>query len=333
MKLPALARIRMLLQRRHWAVCAAFALLAVALVSPSVQWPRTTFSYMVTFDVTQSMDTEDLTVSGAPMSRLAYAKAAMRETLAQLPCGSRIGWSIFAGQSTLPLMPPLEVCANFDALLASLDGIDGRMRWANWSRIAEGGVYSAIRVARDLGHGTAVVFITDGQEAPPILPGNGPAVKIALPGIGGWLIGVGGDAPAPIPKTDERGNRIGYWLASEVVQIPPAVRGPGAGASHEERSELRGRYLADVAGRIGFGYRRLSSPVALAAALRDARWARHERAPESVRWIAALAALVLLVWRYARLRDLRAAAASASRAIRLWILESRVAAYRRGERS
>lgn len=332
MRLLVPARIGILLQRRHWAVCAAFALLVAAFVSPSVQWPRTTFSYMVTFDITQSMDTEDLSVSGAPMSRLAYAKASMREALAQLPCGSRIGWSIFAGQSTLPLMPPLEVCAHFDALLASLDGIDGRMRWANWSRIAEGGVYSAIRVARDVGHGTAVVFITDGQEAPPVLPGNGPAVQIALPGIGGWLIGVGGDAPAPIPKTDERGNRIGYWLASEVVQIPAAASGSGAGASHEERSELRGPYLATVAGRIGFGYRRLSSPAALAAALRDARWARHERAPASLRWIAALAALVLLVWRYGRLRDLRAAAASASRALRERGLASRVAARHRGER-
>ncbi len=286
------------MRQRHWAVCAAFAMLVAALFGPSVQWPRPTFSYMVTFDITQSMDTEDIEVAGAPMSRLAFAKAAMREALTRLPCGSRVGWSVFTGQSTLPLMPPLEVCGNFDALLASLDGIDGRMRWTNWSRIAEGGVYSAIRVARDIGHGTDVVFITDGQEAPPVLPGNGPAVQIALPGIGGWLIGVGGDAPAPIPKTDERGNRTGYWLASEVVQVPPAERGPGAGESHEERSELRGQYLAEVAGRIGFGYRRLSSAASLASALRDPRFARRERAPTSVRWMAALIALLLLVWRY-----------------------------------
>lgn len=325
MKFSVLARVRIFMQQRHWAVWAAFVLLVAALVGPSVRWPRATYAYMVTFDITQSMDTEDVGVSGAPMSRLAYAKASMHEALAQLPCGSRIGWSIFTGQSTLPLVLPVEVCGNFDALSASLDGIDGRMRWTNWSRIAEGGVYSAIRVARDIGPGTAVVFITDGQEAPPIVPGNEPAIQIALPGIGGWLIGVGGDAAAPIPKTDEYGNRIGYWLASEVVQIPPAARGPGAGASHEELSELRGQYLAELASQIGFGYRRLSSAASLAAALRDTRFARRERAPTSMRGIAALAALVLLAWRYLRLRDVRAAAVGASRAIRKVLCRSRAA--------
>lgn len=317
--------------RRHWAVCAAFAMLVAALLRPSVPWPHTTFTYMVTFDITQSMNVEDVVDpngSGAPTSRLAYAKASMREALGQLPCGSRIGWSVFTGQSTLPLLPPVEVCSHFDALLAALDGIDGRMRWTNWSRIAEGGVYSAIRVAHEMGHGAAVVFVTDGQEAPPLVPGNGPAVQIAMAGVGGWLIGVGGDAPAPIPKSDEHGNRIGYWLASEVAQAPLDEHRP---ASHEERSELRGAYLADVAGRIGFAYRRLSSPAVLAATLRDPRFAHREPAPTDVRWIAALIALLLLVWRYGRARDVQRAAARAASTMRAWLGTARVATRGSGE--
>lgn len=131
------------------------------------------------------------------------------------------------------------------------------------------------RVAREIGHGTQVAFVTDGQEAPPLLPSSGPATDIAVPGVGGWLIGVGGDAPAPIPKTDESGNRTGYWLASEVIQIPPAERALGAGESHEERSALQGQYLAALAERIGFGYRRLSSAASLSAALNDPRFARR----------------------------------------------------------
>ncbi|GLU32660.1 MxaL protein [Trinickia caryophylli] len=292
------ARLRHFAATRHWALAAALALLAASLVLPPVPLSRDTFSYLVTLDITQSMDTEDVTLDGAPASRLAFAKASMREALASLPCGSKIGWSIFTGQSTLVLVPPIEVCRNFDALIASLEGIDGRMRWTNWSRIAEGGVYSAVRVAHEIGQGTAVVFVTDGQEAPPLLPSNAPERDIAVPGVGGWLIGVGGDEPAPIPRTDENGDRRGYWSASDVVQIPPAAREPAGSESHEELSALRGQYLANLAARIGFGYRRLLGPASIAEALGNARYARRMAVPTDVRWIPALLALALLAWRY-----------------------------------
>ena len=155
---------------RHWLTPVALVALIVAVVMPEVTLPRDTFNYIVTFDITQSMDVEDVSQNGVPMSRLKFAQAAMRDALGKLPCGSKIGWSVFTGQRTLLLLPPIEVCNNYDALLVSLDGIDGRMRWTNWSRIAEGGVYSAMRVAQDVGHDAAVVFVTDGQEAPPVSP-------------------------------------------------------------------------------------------------------------------------------------------------------------------
>ncbi len=301
---------RVLLGGRNWAVGAALLLLAAALAFPRIDLPRNTFTYIVTFDITQSMYTEDVSAAGAPLSRLAFAKAAMRDALGALPCGSKVGWSIFTGQSTLLLVPPTEVCRSYDALLASLEGIDGSMRWTNWSRIAEGGVYSALRVARAVGRDVDVVFVTDGQEAPPLVVSNAPSPEIALPGVTGWLIGVGGDQPAPIPKIDVNGNRIGYWSASEVIQVPPAPA-PAAGESsnasapsvvapesHEELSELRGQYLSALAARIGFGYRRLADAGSLAATLQDPRFAHRVRAPTDVRWIPALAALLLLAWRY-----------------------------------
>jgi len=291
-------RVRVMARSRDAAIVAAAVLLAIALFFPRIELPRDTFTYMVTFDITQSMQTEDMTAAGAPVSRLAFAKATMREALTRLPCGSKIGWSIFTGQATLPLMPPIEVCRNFDALLASLEGIDGRMRWTNWSRIAEGGIYSSVRVARELGRGVEVVFFTDGQEAPPILPSNSPEVDIAVPGVGGWLIGVGGDQPAPVPKIDADGNHIGFWGASEVVQVPPSLRASPAAESHEELSALQGEYLAKVAARIGFSYRRLSSADSLARALRDVRFAHRERVPTDVRRIPAMLALIVLVGRY-----------------------------------
>ncbi|ASW02543.1 VWA domain-containing protein [Paraburkholderia aromaticivorans] len=285
--------------KRHWTTPVALLLLIAAVAMPRVILPRNTFSYIVTFDITQSMDVEDVALDGAPVGRLAFARAATRDAIGRLPCGSKVGWSVFTGQRTLLLLAPVEVCSNYDALLSSLDRIDWRMRWTNWSRIAEGGVYSAVRVAHDLGHGAAVVFVTDGQEAPPILPSEAPARDINPAQVKGWLIGVGGDQAAPIPHSDADGRRSGYWQADDVIQIPTPPGAASQAESHEELSELHGHYLAAVAEQIGFGYRRLSSATSLSDAMLDARFAHREPVPTDLRWCPALLALLLLAWRFA----------------------------------
>ena len=293
------ALTRGLCSGRHWMTSVALLLLLAAVAMPRVILPRDTFSYIVTFDITQSMNVEDVALNGVPVSRLVFARAAMRDALGQLPCGSKVGWSVFTGQRTLLLLPPVEVCSNFDALLSSLEGIDGRMRWTNWSRIAEGGIYSATRVAQDVGQGAAVVFITDGQEAPPVLPSDALKRDINPAQVKGWLIGVGGDQAAPIPHTDAEGNRDGYWQAEDVIQVPPVPGSATQAESHEELSELRGHYLAAVAGGIGFGYRRLLSAESLREAMIDTRFAHREPVPTDLRWCPALLALLLLTWRFA----------------------------------
>ncbi|MBW9103151.1 MxaL protein [Paraburkholderia phenoliruptrix] len=283
---------------RHWTTAAALVLLLLALVLPPVPLPRNVSSYVVTFDITQSMNVEDTVRNGAPVSRLAFARAAMRDALGQLPCGSKIGWSAFTGQRSFLLLPPVEVCANYDALLASLDRIDGQMRWTNYSRIAEGGVYSAVRVAQALGSSTAVAFVTDGQEAPPLLPSDALKQDINPARVKGWLIGVGGDQPAPIPRSDAHGNRIGYWQADEVVQVPQMHASATHAASHEELSALQGHYLATVAAQVGFNYRRMIDAESLRDALLDERLSRRETVPTDLRWCPAVLALLLLVWRF-----------------------------------
>ncbi|MDR5816943.1 MULTISPECIES: vWA domain-containing protein [unclassified Caballeronia] len=283
--------------RRNWALAAAALLLAAAVWMPPLMLPRNVVSTIVTFDITQSMDVEDVGIGNAPVSRLEFARAAMRDTLERLPCGSRIGWSIFTGQGTLLLMPPVEVCGNFDALQASLDGIGGDMRWTNWSRIAEGGVFAAVRTAKTIGHETGVLLITDGQEAPPVLADE-PVRDVPRGQVKGWLIGVGGDQPAPIPRTNADGRRVGYWQADQVIQVP-AHSNPGVSAqSHEELSALRGEYLASVAQQIGFDYRRLRTPQDLFAAMTDRRYTHRDSVPTDINWLPAALALMLLTWRF-----------------------------------
>lgn len=282
------------LGRSDGAIVAAVLLLALALGLPPVTLQRPTYSYLVTFDLTQSMDVEDMSWNGRPASRLAAARAAMRELLPRLPCGSRIGWAVFADYRTLPLMLPVEVCSHYDELLASLDRIDGRMRWANASNVAKGATWT-VRTARLVDDATRVLFFTDGHESPPLRERESPPMGDITPGeVGGWLVGVGGETPQRIPKTTRDGQQAGYWAAQDVVQRTDVP----AAQSHEHLSELREEHLVAVAKLIGLGYRRLTTAEALADAVLEPSLARDRPTPTDVRWVAVGLALGLLVWRF-----------------------------------
>ena len=110
---------RGLATRQNLPILLAATLLAVAVWLPPITLQRSTYQYLVTFDVTQSMEVDDQTLAGAAASRLAFARAAAREALRRMPCGSKVGWAIFADYRVMPLVLPIEVCENYDALLAS----------------------------------------------------------------------------------------------------------------------------------------------------------------------------------------------------------------------
>ena len=272
---------------------AAALLLLLALVLPSVTLPLERSDTIVAFDITQSMDVEDMQLAGEPASRLAFAREAARRALRELPCGSRVGWAAFTEYRTLLLLAPIEVCDNYNDLLATLAEIDGRMRWGNSSEVAKG-VFWALRAARELGKDTTVVFLTDGQEAPPL--GALPRFDDVQAGqVRGWLVGVGGSVPQPIPRTDAQGARIGYWRASDVQQR--AADG-GPSGSHEHLSELREPHLRMLAGRTGLAYATLRDPQALAALMRDARLAHRAAVPVDLYAIPATLALLVLVLQF-----------------------------------
>jgi mxaL protein len=263
---------------------------------PPLNAPTATYNYLVVFDVTQSMNVEDYDLDGTPLSRLAYAREAVRRTLKELPCGSKVGWGVFAEYRTLVLLAPIEVCENYNDLLASLNRIDGRMRWGNASQISKG-VFWAMRGARDLGGQAKVLFLTDGQEAPPVEGEGLPLFDDLKRGaIGGWLVGVGGYTPRPIPRTDADGRPMGYWQANEVVQrdAESATRSKAA-VSHEQLSEVREPYLRRLAREVGFEYLHLNRIESVHEAMLSPRFAEKRRAPTDFAWVAASAALAVLV--------------------------------------
>ncbi len=283
------------LDRSTRAAAIALLLLLIAVFLPPIDTPRATYDYLVVFDITQSMNVEDYELDGLPVSRLTFAREAIRRTLRQLPCGSRIGWGVFAEYRTLVLLAPIEVCENYNDLLSSLDRIDGRMRWGNASEISKG-VFWAMRGARDVGGHPKVLFLTDGQEAPPV-EGEGLAMfdDLKRGEITGSLIGVGGYAPRPIPRTDADGRPMGYWHADEVVQRDPNASGKPTAASHEQLSEVREPYLRRLARQIGFDYTHLTTVESIRDAMLNRRLSESRRAPTDLTWIAATLALIALL--------------------------------------
>src|SRR5882757_10149160 len=290
--------LRGILDADSRAITVALVLLVVALALPAVPLKHDTYESIVILDITQSMDVEDYELGGSPVSRLAYAREAARRALRELPCGSRVGWGAFAGYRTLLLLAPVEVCENYGDLLSSLMKVDGSMRWENASEITKG-VYWSMRAAKDLGTNPNIIFVTDGQEAPPIDPTNIlPMFEDLKAGqVRGWLVGAGGYVPRPIPKTDDDGNRVGFWRADEVTQPGDIIQDSKIrGAEH--LSSLREPHLQEVAHQVGFGYTHLSSPETIARAMLDKRFARREKALTDLYWIPALLALVLLAARF-----------------------------------
>lgn len=282
-------------RRGSRAAAIAFVLLLVAVFMPPFDMPRATYDYLVVFDITQSMNVEDYELDGSPVSRLTYTREAMRRTLRELPCGSRIGWGVFAEYRTLLLLAPIEVCDNYNDLLASLERIDGRMRWGNASEISKG-LFWAIRGARDVGGRPKVLFLTDGQEAPPVEgEGLAPFDDLKRGEIGGWLIGVGGYTPRPIPRTDADGRPIGYWHADEVVQRHTPSSDAAAAASHEHLSEVREPYLRKLAREVDFEYSHLSDFDSIRKAMLHPAFAERRHAPTDFAWVAAAGALVILL--------------------------------------
>jgi len=281
--------------RRGWTTGAAGALLLLACAMPALDMPRDAVDAVVVFDITQSMDVRDVEVDGARVSRLEFARESARRALRGLPCGSRIGWAAFTEYRTLMLLAPIEVCGNYGDLLSTLSHVDGRMRWGNASEVSKG-VYWALRAAKEVAGRPALVFVTDGQEAPPLGESGAPMFDDLAPGqVHGWLAGVGGPAPLPIPRTDAEGRPAGDWRAQDVVQRTPL---PGRPPSHEQLSELHEAHLRALATHVGLDYATLDDAAALGRLLRDPRLARRVAAPTDVSWVPAAIALALLAWHF-----------------------------------
>lgn len=222
---------------RRWLLPVAALMLAAACVlQPGIVVERPRFEHVVAIDITQSMNVADMVLDGRPVSRLAFAKAALHDALLELPCGSKLGLAVFTEYRALLLLAPVEVCGALAELRATLAGIDNRMAWVGGSEVAKG-LHSARTVVQQLPGTPSLLFITDGHEAPPLNARHRPRFDDKSGEVAGAIVGVGARLPSPIPKSDAEGRPLGTWGADEVLQSDPRSRGRGASVGGEQMSD------------------------------------------------------------------------------------------------
>lgn len=302
---------RNLRDRRFQALAAALALVVLTFAVRPLALTREGVEILAVVDITASMNVRDYAgADGRPASRLDTAKAALRNLVAGLPCGSRVALGLFTERRPFLLFAPIEVCADFAPLDGAIAALDWRMAWEGDSRVSAG-LFRAIAMAGELG--TDLVFITDGQEAPPLPAAGGPAFEGKPGAVRGLIVGAGGYALSPIPKFNDRGRETGFFGPGEVQQEnrfgPPPVDaesrdgynprnapfGARAATGSEHLSSVREPHLKRLATETGLAYAHLDGPGTLLRPLVAAATPRPLAGSLDLRPFLATAALALLV--------------------------------------
>lgn len=300
-----------------WVSLAAACLLALTLLHPKLPQRSQLVHALIVIDITQSMGVEDTLWKGKRMARIEQAKAAAIDLLHELPCGSEIGVGLFNEYRTFVLLAPIEVCENFHELSTSIETLNNRMSWAGASEIAKG-INSGLQSLKALPNHPALVFLTDGQESPPISFLHRPKIAASAGEFKGVLVGVGGYTLQAIPKFDPDGHRIGVWKPDEVAQVDIYSQGressvagesyvedpndnaksattvPPPSDKKEHLSAVREEYLGLIAREIGFGYLHLTAPHEIYRSLTQAGATEIETRWGDGRWALAWTAFVLL---------------------------------------
>jgi mxaL protein len=272
---------------RLWLRLAALILLALGLTMPPIVTKRDVYDVIAVLDITGSMNAKDGIVGGDTVSRITMEKRAVRLLLAELPCGSRLGLGVFVEKQPFLMFEPVETCSNFSALDEEIAAVDWRMGWDSESHIADA-LLRAMEIARGLG--ADLVFMTDGQETPPLWWTGLPKFDGVRDSIHGVIEGVGGNKLVPIPKYDTNGHQIGVFKPSDV----PGDRS-GMFVGHENMTAVNAPHLRQLASLSGLAYRHLDSTNGLYRDVLAEAVPRRHQAPFDLSWSFAAAALALLL--------------------------------------
>jgi len=289
-------------------LAAALLLLLIALFNPKIPIKRDIYSYMLIADISQSMNTVDKTLNGKPVSRMVFMQDLMHRMIGELPCGTNVSISLFAGVSVAALYTPIEVCENFDAINDTIDHLDWRTAWSGNSRV-RASMITLAKTIRSFPEPAQVVFFTDGEEAPKLHVFNRTDLT-AFQGGEDWLfVGVGSDAGTPIPKFDEHNQLIGYWSGDSfamqpgIAQISESNLGVrddnvAGGTSDRYLSKLDEEYLKELAKEVNGLYVRGNNVHDVLSAMKKQKPVRKDKAGFEIRWLLAGLAGILFILAY-----------------------------------
>jgi len=305
-----------------WILLIAALILLGCLFKPHMQLPKPVYHWMIVLDITQSMNVRDYKVDANSISRLAYAKQGIRSALRRMPCGSKVALALFTERNITNIVRPLEVCSHFGALDETVAGLDWRMAWAADSFISHG-LFDAITQTKKIDPNMHVLFITDGQQAPPGNPAYMPAFAGKRGEVKGAILGAGDTEKSPIPKLDDQDNITGYWELEDVqryatfgmARVQSALemehqqienqhgRNAGFGANSEaianaNLSGLDEVNLQTLAKTTGLEYQALATPDSIADAMNAKNMLIWQKADTDLRPIFGFVAIFMLTLYY-----------------------------------
>ena len=159
------------------------------------------------------------------------------------------------------------------------------MGWDSESHIGEV-LLASLRLTRRLG--ADLVFMTDGQETPPVSWDGAPDFTGVRGSVRGLVLGVGGRQFSPIPRYDTYGREVGVYKAGDV---PSETAGLFRGREH--LSAVDEPHLRALAAETGLGYRHLDKEADAFAGYREQARPQMRHDPTKLRWVAGCVALVL----------------------------------------
>lgn len=299
--------------RRMFLLMAGLALTLAALVGFHFIRNQNVVDAVAIVDITGSMNTRDMGSPSGSASRLQAARNALIDLVQSVPCQSRLGLGVFTERISFLLFNPVEICNSYDGLEDALSELDWRMAWQGDSYIAKG-LYSAIDIAASLK--SDLIFLTDGQEAPPLPFTGTPPFEGKIGDVKGLIVGVGGTEKVPIPKFDGEGRQAGVYGPSDVPQdnrigaAPPGAEGregynprnapfgalPASGDEH--LSSVKTAHLQELAEKTGLTYVELQKSDGISDALMASTKSRVVATSMNMAYVPASLALLSMVLLY-----------------------------------
>lgn len=297
---------------RRGVIMYLLALISIALIHLELKLPIESVVQDTLFviDISESMNVRDVSIKSPQSDRLALAKLAVRESMAALPCGSRVSVGLFAGDETVVLFEPLEVCGHFPAIEQVVMRLDTRMRWIGDSWVIRALMMAMKEAEKRHMH---LVLITDADEMPHKSAPRFNDLLDVKGKVDGLLLGVGNTTPLPVPKLDGEQRILAYWTPEEAVlegnhpnllayvkELKPGERAPQGALDEvgEHLSAFNRNLLQTAAQTAHLGFEHIHNPQDAVKALQSIPKKTNKQAERDASFIFGLFAMacVLLGW-------------------------------------